>query len=87
MQMQEQAYHGSEVVRFLKHVLRHIAGKLLIVWYGASIHHGQAIKDFLAEGGAKRLHLERLPGYAPDLNPDEGIWRYLKHMELKNVVC
>ena len=87
MQMQEQAYHGSEVVRFLKHVLRHIEGKLLIVWDGASIHQGQAIKDFLAEGGAKRLHLERLPGYAPDLNPDEGIWRYLKHVELRNVVC
>lgn len=87
MQVQEDAYHGTEVVRFLKHVLRHIRGKLLIVWDGASIHHGQAIKEFLAAGGAKRIHLERLPGYAPDLNPDEGIWQYLKHVELKNVVC
>ena len=34
-----------------------------------------------------RIHLERLPGYAPDLNPDEGIWSYLKYRELKNVVC
>src|SRR6266702_4407177 len=29
---------------------------------------------FLAGGAAKRLHLERLPGYAPDLNPQEGVW-------------
>lgn len=87
MQVQEVAYHGTEVVRFLEHVLRHIPGKLLILWDGASIHHGQAIKDFLAAGGAKRIALERLPGYAPDLNPDEGIWQYLKHVELKNVVC
>ena len=87
MQMQEEAYHGTEVVRFLKHVLRHIRGKVLILWDGASIHQGQAIKDFLAAGGAKRIHLERLPGYAPELNPDEGIWQYLKHVELKNVVC
>jgi transposase len=87
MQVQETAYHGTDVVRFLKHVLRHIEGKLLLLWDGASIHHGQAIKAFLAAGGAKRIHLERLPGYAPDLNPDEGIWRYLKHVELKNVVC
>jgi transposase len=87
MLVQEDAYHGSEVVRFLKHVLHHIQGKLLILWDGASIHHGQAIKDFLAAGAAKRIHLERLPGYAPDLNPDEGIWRYLKHVELKNVIC
>jgi transposase len=87
LHLQENAYQGSDVVRFLKHVLRHIPGKLLIVWDGASIHRCQAIKDFLAAGEAKRIHLERLPGYAPDLNPDEGIWGYLKYRELKNVVC
>jgi transposase len=87
MQMQEVAYHGTEVVRFLKHVLRYSEGKLLIVWDGAPIHHGQAVKAFLAAGASKRLHLERLPGYAPELNPDEGIWRYLKQVELKNVMC
>lgn len=38
-------------------------------------------------GAAKRLHLEPLPGYAPDLNPDEGIWNYLKRVELANVCC
>ena len=35
----------------------------------------------------KRLPLERLPAYAPELNPDEGIWNYLKGVELKNVCC
>lgn len=74
-------------MRFLEHGLCHIPGNVLILWDGASIHHGQAIKDFLAAGGAKRIHLERLPGYAPELNPDEGIWQYLKQVELKNVVC
>jgi transposase len=87
MQVQEQAYHSTEVVRFLHHLLRHIPGKLLIMWDGASIHRSQAIKQFLAEGGADRIQLERLPGYAPELNPDEGIWQYLKRVELKNVVC
>ena len=57
------------------------------MWDGASIHRGQAIKDFLSTGAAQRIHLKRLPGYAPDLNPDEGIWSYLKYRELKNVVC
>ena len=60
---------------------------MLIIWDGASIHRAQAIKDFLSAGAAQRIHLERLPGYAPDLNPDEGIWSYLKYRELKNVVC
>jgi DDE superfamily endonuclease len=67
LQVQEEAYHGVDVVRFLKHVLRHIPGKLLILWDGASIHRSQAIKDFLAAGAAKRIHLERLPGYASDI--------------------
>ena len=87
LHVQDEAYHGPEVVRFLKHVLRHIPGKLLILWDGASIHRSQPVKELLASGGAERIHLERLPGYAPDLNPDEGIWGYLKYVELKNVVC
>jgi len=48
---------------------------------------GQPIKDCLAAGGAERIQLERLLGYAPELNPGEGIWQYLKRVELKNVVC
>jgi transposase len=87
MQTQTTAYHSTDVVRFLRLLLRKIAGKLLIIWDGAPIHGGQPIKDFLARGAAKRLHLERLPGYAPDLNPVEGIWNYLKCRELGNVCC
>jgi hypothetical protein len=49
------------------------------------MHHGQVVKAFLSAGVAKRLQLERLPGYVPDLNPDAGIWNYLKRVELGNV--
>ena len=45
------------------------------------------MKQFLSEGAAQRLHLERLPSYAPDLNPDEGVWRHLKRVELANLCC
>ena len=44
-------------------------------------------RTFGSRGAAKRLHLEQLPGYAPDLNPDEGIWNYLQRVELGNVCC
>src|SRR5207253_10460871 len=70
---QERAYKGEDVVRFLKHLLRQIAGKLLVIWDGSSIHRSQAVKDFLKSGAAARLQLEQLPGYAPDLNPDERV--------------
>jgi transposase len=82
----ERPIRGPDV-RFLQHLLRHIPGQLLVIWDGAPIHHGQAVKDFLAAGGAARLQLELLPGYAPDLNPDEGIWNYLKRVELRNRCC
>jgi len=85
--LQERAIKSVDVVRFLKHLLRHMPGKLLLLWDGAPIHRGKEVKGFLASGAAARIHLEQLPGYAPELNPEEGIWRYLKRVELKNVVC
>lgn len=87
MLVQERPFKSPDIVRFLKHLLRHIPGKLLVIWDGAPIHRGQPVKDFLAHGGARRIQLEPLPGYAPDLNPDEGIWNYLKRVELGNVCC
>jgi transposase len=87
MKEQERAFKGEDVVRFLKHLLRQIPGKLLVIWDGSPIHRGGAVKDFLAGGASRRLKLEQLPGYAPDLNPDEGIWKHLKCVELKNLCC
>jgi transposase len=87
MPTQTGAYHSADVVRFLRLLLRKIRGKLLIIWDGAPIHRGQPIKDFLARGAARRMHLEQLPGYAPELNPVEGIWNSLKCRELGNVCC
>jgi transposase len=73
MTEQERDFKGEDVVRFLKHLMRQIPGKLLVIWDGSPIHRGGAVKDFLASGASKRLKLEQLPGYAPDLNPEEGV--------------
>ncbi len=85
--IQDEAFRGPAIVAFLRQLLRQVPGKLLVIWDGASIHHCQPVKAFLAAGAAKRLHLERLPAYAPDLNPDEGVWNHLKRGELKNRCC
>ncbi len=87
LQVRERAFRAPAVVEFLRHLLRHLPGPLLVIWDGAPIHRAQPIKDFLVQGAAARLQLEQLPGYAPELNPDEGIWHYLKHGELRNVCC
>ena len=67
---QEHSFKGEDAVRLLKHLMRHIPGKLLLVWDGSPIHRGRAVKDFLSSGAASRVQLERVPGYAPDLNPE-----------------
>jgi transposase len=86
MQMQEHSYRAEHVVAFLRLLLRKIPGKLLVIWDGSPIHRAKVVKAFLAAEAAKRLHLERLPGYAPDLNPQEG-GNLLKRHELKNRCC
>ncbi len=74
------------MVAFLKHLLRQVAGKIVLIWDGAKIHRSQAVKGFLTAGAARRLRLVPLPAYAPELNPGEGVWRWLKR-SLGNVCC
>ena len=81
------ALHGLDSVRFLKHLLAQMDHKLLVIWDGSPIHRSIEVRTFLANGAAKQIHLERLPAYAPDLNPDEGTWQHLKRVELCNVCC
>jgi transposase len=86
-QAQEHAMNSADVVAFLEHLLRKVPGRMIIMWDGAPIHRRRVIKTCLANGAAQRLHLERLPAYAPELNPGEGLWAQLKGVELRNVCC
>jgi transposase len=88
IQVSEEAISGAEVVRFLEHLARTLpGGKFTILWDGAPIHHGRAVQQFLAQAPAGRFEVEQLPGYAPDLNPDEGVWDHVKDDDLANVSC
>jgi transposase len=82
---QDHALDSGDVVASLEHLLREVAGRLVLMWDGSPIHRSHTIQAFLAHGAAQRLHLECLPAYAPELNPDEGVWQPLKGVELGNV--
>jgi transposase len=84
--MQDHAYNGVDIACFLHWLWRILDSRLAVIWDGAPIHQYKAVKALLAET-AGSIHLEQLPGYAPDLNPDESVWEQLKHVELANVVC
>ncbi len=82
---QDSAITSADVVAFLEHLLREVPGRMVLIWDGAPIHRSRVIRDFLANGAAQSLHLERLPAYAPELNPGEGLWQQLKGVELRHV--
>jgi transposase len=84
---QDDALNSEDVVAFLEHLLREVPGRVVIIWDGSPIHRSHTIQEFLANGASQRLHLERLPAYAPELNPDEGFWQQLKGVELRNLCC
>lgn len=56
----------------------------MLVWDGLSAHWSQAMRAWVAE--QDWLTLERLPAYAPELNPVELLWSSLKKRELANLM-
>ena len=63
---------------FLQNFVESQAGKIFLVVDGHPAHKANAVKDYIKslEG---RLELYFLPPYAPDLNPDEFVWSYMKN--------
>ena len=78
------AIRSPQIIEFLTHLLRHIPGKLLIVWDGLPAHRSRAVWDFVRQQRG-RIWLEFLPAYAPELNPTEYIWGHLKQHEIANL--
>jgi transposase len=69
-------FHASHVVTFLRHLLRHLRGPVFVLLDRANIHRGPLVRALLARH--PRLRLEYFPAYAPELNPDEGVWCWSK---------
>ena len=65
-----------QAVAFLRHLLRHMRGHVVLVWDNLGVHKSKLVKALCRR--VPRLHLEYLPAYAPELNPDEGVWRQTK---------
>ena len=63
---------------FCRRLLHDASGPVLLVLDGHPVHRSNAVKRF-AEATAGRLRLFFLPGYAPELNPDEWVWKNIKH--------
>jgi transposase len=74
---------GQEtVIAFLRDLMRHLRGRVILVWDRWSVHRGRQVEAYLAK--QRRLWIEWLPPYAPDLNPMDHGWGHMKYHDLAN---
>jgi transposase len=66
-------------IEFLKALLRDVRGHIFLILDKHPAHVSAATRRFLDEK-KDRLTIHHLPSYAPDMNPDEHVWGYLKSM-------
>jgi transposase len=74
---------GPQVLRFLRHLARHVRGPIVLVWDRGLPHRHRFVSAWLRTH--PRVHVVWLPPYAPELNPVELLWSYLKYGRLANL--
>jgi transposase len=73
------------MIQVLGELRRFLGGeKATLLWDGLPAHRSGAMRTWL-NTQRSWLVVERLPAYAPDLNPVEGLWSSLKAVELANL--
>lgn len=81
--LHEGTIRSAQIVEFLKALRRHLKRRLLIVWDGLRAHRSRLVREYVdTTDGA--LALAFLPPYAPELNPVEYLWAWLKRHALAN---
>jgi transposase len=84
-QMRPDSYDGQSLIAFLKDFKREVRGrKTILIWDGLPAHKSRLMTAYL-QAQRSWLTIERLPGYAPDLNPVESLWGNVKGRETANL--
>jgi transposase len=66
---------------FLEHLQRQLRTPIVLIWDSFQAHKGELVNECILPRSA---HLEYLPPYAPELNPVEYLWAWLKTNPLAN---
>jgi transposase len=74
---QQENFKAVDVARFLRTLLEHLRGHVILLLDRAQIHRGPEMIRLTRR--CPRLHVEWFPAYAPELNPVEFLWRDFKH--------
>src|SRR5260370_25993566 len=73
-------FRADSIVGFLREVSRHLSGPITFVCTACPIHCTKLMRAFLERHTS--VEIEEFPPYAPEVNPVDKIWAYLKHNRL-----
>jgi transposase len=77
---------GEDVVAYLRMLRAELRGPMTVIWDRNQIHRkSKAVQAYLADH--PEIIAEDLPAYAPELNPDEGVWGWAKYGRLANLAA
>lgn len=74
--------NARAVLAFLKHLGRHIECPIFLVWDRFMPHRARLVQRYIS--GKRSWRSVFLPAYAPELNPTENVWCYLKTNSMTN---
>ncbi len=75
-------FHADLVAQFIEEVRRKLHGPMTVLWDTIRIHLGKPVSDYLVRH--RRIVVEAFPPYAPELNPVDYVWSYVKYGRLAN---
>lgn len=78
------SYNDESLIEFLTELHTHLDAKVTLLWDGLPSHRSRRMGAFV-RSARTWLVVERLPAYAPDLNPVECLWGNVKGTELANL--
>ncbi len=81
--LHEGSIKKEQHVEFLKALRAHLKTKLLIIWDGLRAHRSKLVREYLDTTDGD-IQMAFLPPYAPDLNPVEYLWAWLKRHAMAN---
>src|ERR687890_399593 len=74
----EGTVNAAVFIDFCKRLLRDADGPVYLIVDGHPAHRARITTEFVASTEG-RLQLFLLPAYSPELNPDEWVWKNVKH--------
>lgn len=80
--LQDGYFQTEHIAAFLRDLHYHLRGRIIVVWDGWKPHAAAA-----KQVRSSRMEFVTLPPYAPELNPVEQLWNYLKWTRLANDAC